>query len=89
MISQMEEVVKILLDAGALVNIFDRKGYTPLYCAAINNHFDITKLLLDAGADVDKADFGGMTPLHRAAVLGYNNVTKMLLICCQDYLNHM
>ena len=45
------ETVKLLLDAGADLHIFD--GCALLY-ASVNGHHETVKLLLDAGADVHK-----------------------------------
>lgn len=46
------EIVKMLLDAGAKVNIKDEFG-TPLTQAAENDHIEIVKILLENGATVD------------------------------------
>lgn len=41
-----KEVVKILLDVGAEINLQDKDGSTALMCAAEHGHLDIAKILL-------------------------------------------
>ncbi|GFQ86584.1 KN motif and ankyrin repeat domain-containing protein 2 [Trichonephila clavata] len=41
-----KDIVKILLDAGAEVNLQDKDGSTALMCAAEHGHLDIVKILL-------------------------------------------
>ncbi|GIY11620.1 KN motif and ankyrin repeat domain-containing protein 3 [Caerostris extrusa] len=41
-----KDIVKILLDAGAEVNLQDKDGSTALMCAAEHGHIDIVKILL-------------------------------------------
>lgn len=54
-----KEVVRLLLDAGANVNVQDSIGFTPLMEAAQQGDKEIVKMLIDAGADVEaKAGFG-------------------------------
>ena len=45
--SKSEELVKILIDAGADLNIKDKKNQTALYYAAQNNEMDLVRLLID------------------------------------------
>lgn len=59
------EMVRILLDQGALVNIKKDTGLTPLNQAITTHNIDILKLLIDHGADTHLPDNEGLTPLER------------------------
>lgn len=56
--SPSERVVKLLIDAGAKVNVADNSGNTALMEAAVGGHAEIVKMLIDAGADVNAKDEG-------------------------------
>ena len=61
------EVAKLLIDAGADVNLRNSFLMTPLHKAA--SHYDrisIVKLLIDKGADINAQNEYRETPLHRA-----------------------
>lgn len=45
------EIVNILIQYGAAVNIQSQNGFTPLYMAAQENHDQVVKLLLGNGAN--------------------------------------
>lgn len=45
------EIVNILIQYGAAVNIQSQNGFTPLYMAAQENHDQVVKLLLSNGAN--------------------------------------
>jgi uncharacterized protein len=62
------EIVKAMLDKGALLNVQDSYGKTPLHRAAFGGHDDIVEALLQKGADVDITDNDGRTPLMWAAL---------------------
>jgi ankyrin repeat protein len=48
-----KDIVKMLLDKQAAVNIQDDKGWTPLLLACLKGHKDIVKMLLEKHADVN------------------------------------
>lgn len=48
----VEDVIKVLLDAGSEVNAKDSDDWTPLYTAASLSTAGVGKLLIEAGADV-------------------------------------
>ena len=58
------DVVRIMLENGADVELGDDRKRRPLWEAAFYGHQDVMELLLDNGADVDVADAWGVTPLH-------------------------
>jgi ankyrin repeat protein len=72
------ELVQILLDAGAYVDVRGR-GYTPLGLAARNNNIEVLRLLLRAGADPDRKSDDGDFPIHAAVRSGHVNVVEALL----------
>ena len=74
-----EEVVKILLDAGALADKANKLGFYLLHMAALKGHKEIVELLLRAGERVDKADHDGYTPLRMAVRQGHLDVVQILL----------
>ena len=58
-----EEVVKLLLEAGAKVNQQYSNNYTPLHAACSHGSLAIVRLLLDSEADPYIKDDKGGTPL--------------------------
>jgi len=50
--------VKLLVHRGANVNAGDKKGWTPLLCAASNGCADLVAFLLTKGAQIDSALIG-------------------------------
>lgn len=66
-----DEVVALLLAAGADAGCQLEDGSTPLYISAQKGHARVLKRLLDAGAKSDVVrDADGATPLHVAALGG-------------------
>lgn len=74
-----EESVKILLDEGADVDVFDEKNRTPLSTALIQRNEKITKLLIDYGADVNLGGRSWGFPLQLAIDWGNEEIVKSLL----------
>ena len=75
-------MVNILLKQGALVNIRDYCGWTPLHEACNFGNSDIVRALLEFGANVN--DPGGIhcqgiTPLHDATLNGHYGCVKLLI----------
>lgn len=61
--SRHPELARLLLEAGAPVNVTDRDGGTPLHRAAQGRQIVLARELLDRGADVNAEEKGGVTPL--------------------------
>ena len=60
------ECARLLVRAGAKVDLEDPDGVTPLLSALLNAHFDTARYLLEAGANPNKWDWWGRTPLYAA-----------------------
>jgi len=74
------EVVKVLLDNKADVNVSRTDGVTPLWIAAQEGHLEVVKLLLHNKADVNaNRHTDGVTPLLMPAQEGHTDVVKLLL----------
>ena len=61
------DAARVLVGAGANLNLADPDGTTALVFAIINAHYDTAKLLILAGADPNVADTTGMAALYAAA----------------------
>ena len=75
------EIAKILLDAGATVDVRTRNGaYTPLHEASKAGNALVARVLLEAGADpAARTTTGDATPLHFAAISGSAAAVEVLL----------
>jgi len=60
------ETARMLLDAGADINVRDANDITPLIAAITNNHPDVARYLVERGADIKAVDWYGRTPLWAA-----------------------
>jgi ankyrin repeat protein len=60
------ESAKVLLSAGADVNVVDPDRHTALILALINGQFDVAGMLIEHGADVNMEDKVGQTALYAA-----------------------
>ena len=57
------ELVRILIDSGADVNIQKRNGESPLADASCYDYYEIAKILLERGANPNIMAKGGLSPL--------------------------
>ncbi len=77
------EVVKLLIEAGANVNLLNEWGFSPLMTAAEMGNARVASLLIDAGAKVNFVaechDCGDETALTLAAQYGHIEVVELLL----------
>ncbi|THV51253.1 hypothetical protein BGAL_0117g00080 [Botrytis galanthina] len=72
------EIVRILLDYGANINLGAGQSGGALYEAASCGHLEICELLLNLGADVHAEGMVG-TVLHTAAYHGHIDIVRLLL----------
>ncbi|XP_073415342.1 caskin-1 isoform X5 [Dendrobates tinctorius] len=73
------ELISLLLEAQAAVDIKDNKGMRPLHYAAWQGKKEPMKLLLKSGSAVNIQSDEGQIPLHQAAQHGHYDVSEMLL----------
>ena len=78
-----EEIVRLLLEAGADAKWRDDDNptsiYTALHSAAFNGHGEVVRILLEFGADMEAVKAYGVRPLHLAAWGGHLAVAQLLL----------
>ncbi|CAD6198096.1 unnamed protein product [Caenorhabditis auriculariae] len=73
------EVVQLLLDHGAPVNLNTDSFESPLTLACCGGHHELAKLLLDNGAYLEATNDENYTPLMEASREGHLNVVEVLL----------
>ncbi|MGB6946288.1 MAG: ankyrin repeat domain-containing protein [Bryobacteraceae bacterium] len=60
------DAARVLVDAGAKLNVTDPDKTTPLLFAIINGHYDTAAMLTEKGTDPNLADTAGMAALYAA-----------------------
>ncbi|KAH0629487.1 hypothetical protein JD844_011578 [Phrynosoma platyrhinos] len=73
------DLISLLLEAQATVDIKDINGMRPLHYAAWQGKVEPVRLLLRAAASVNMASLDGQIPLHLSAQYGHYEVSEMLL----------
>ncbi|ELY1881276.1 ankyrin repeat domain-containing protein [Pseudomonas aeruginosa] len=71
------EAIRVLVAAGADINLPGETGFTPLHCAVEQDHPEAVALLLELGAEIVK-DTNGLTPADLASSLGHVAAFKAL-----------
>jgi ankyrin repeat protein len=69
--------VRQLLNRGAITDVEDNKGRTPLYVASSRGQIEFVRLLLDSGANADAKDKEGKHPVARHVILGETEVLRI------------
>uniref|UniRef100_A0A0D6R704 Uncharacterized protein n=1 Tax=Araucaria cunninghamii TaxID=56994 RepID=A0A0D6R704_ARACU len=77
--SGKDNVVEVLLQAGADVSMANKGGRTALHYAASKGRLNIAQILISHGAKVNQKDKFGCTPLHRAASAGHSQLCELLI----------
>ncbi|XP_017764983.1 PREDICTED: protein TANC2 isoform X1 [Eufriesea mexicana] len=75
------EMVSLLLEFGADVELTNSQGCTALSLAAARGHCDVVRRLAAAGASLGHTDMAGQCPLVHAARHGRLSVVGYLLAC--------
>lgn len=73
------EIIRMLINQTARIDVFDEQGEAPLHVAVSRGHELVVDILLEHNAFVNVRNKPGMTPLHIAAKLGYNSMVKQLI----------
>lgn len=73
------DVVKTLLDKGAILDIQNTNGTTALSYASQNGFTEVVKLLVNKGAKLDLQNNDGATALFMASKNGFTEIAKLLL----------
>jgi len=73
------EAIAQLIDSGALVDLTDNHGNSPLSRAVFSSagNFDAIRMLLSAGADPDRANNYGQTPRGLAQTISNYDIKQV------------
>jgi ankyrin repeat protein len=74
-----KNIIRLLIEHGAKVNIQDNKGQTPLHYANRYNLPHSVEILIQNGADVNTQDNEGQTPLHYATSYNQDHSVEILI----------
>ncbi len=72
-------MIKLLINAGANVNIVDYYGLSPLVYTIDKGNIENIVMLIEAGADVNLQDSYGFTPIMWATNTGNSEIVKALI----------
>ncbi|ELU17946.1 hypothetical protein CAPTEDRAFT_27268, partial [Capitella teleta] len=76
----LDEIMDLLIQYGADVNVVDEKGNTSLHTICMNGKLNAAKKLLGKhDADVNIPDVNGITPLHFASNGGHIHIVEWLI----------
>lgn len=73
------EAARVLIAAGADVNLPESGGFTPLMCASLIGHTDVVQLLLKSGARAGCASDLGSNALNFSCSKGHAAVARLLI----------
>lgn len=82
----LDEIVLLLLHAGAKINQTDSMGRTALHVASRHGFIRTCTNLLDNGSSVNLVDDSGRLPAHHAADIGHDKLLRLLLKKGSDIL---
>jgi len=74
---EMEDI-RVMLSAGADIDMQGDLGKTPLHIAVSQNNVELVKLLLEAGANVEITNESGRTPADMAEILDRPELAQLI-----------
>ncbi|CAH2090437.1 unnamed protein product [Euphydryas editha] len=75
------DIIQLLLDYGAIIDVQDSDGDTPLHCAVLNIQYEAVTTLLHAGADPEIRNEINCTAFHLARYQGCLQTKIYFSIC--------
>jgi ankyrin repeat protein len=78
------DVVNLLCEKGADLNIQNKHGLTPVLCAAEKNFTSIVRILVKKGANIKITDNQGFSLLHKAVLSSNLDLVQYLLSCTNE-----
>jgi ankyrin repeat protein len=78
------DIVDLLLEYDALIDVRDKMRETPLYLASMEGWYEIVHRLVEEGADTSILAQDGQTALYKAGGRGYTDITRLLLSYSAD-----
>lgn len=72
------DIARMLVEAGAMVNVKQQAGATPLHSAAQNGNLELLILLLEKGAETNARMEGGKLPADLAMEKGFKEIAEIL-----------
>ena len=76
----MDDIVKVLIEFNANIELKRKKGNTPLHLAIDHNNLSVAKLLIENNANINAQNYDLQTPLHLSAKFQNNNETIEYLL---------
>ena len=73
------EMIGVLLNQAATVDLDNEHGKTPLFDAGLNGHAKAVEELIKAGANVSHKNRESMTPLALAVIEGHVAIARLLV----------
>lgn len=73
-----DEIVKVLIDAGANVAVANESGNTALHWACLMGHEQVTRLLMEAGANPSALNKMEQTPVDEALSRGHQHLVGVI-----------
>ena len=73
------DIVNLLIEYGAKINLYNNFGLNALMYATIKNHINIVALLLEHGSYINEYNWYGKTALIMASHYGYVHIVSLLL----------